>query len=182
MSKRRFMKTRAEDSTFQVNLAPLLDIIVSIIPMLLLSVVFVQINEIQTRLPASIQEAIDDQKEGPNEPSVKLHMKKDAGFEFVVTSGGKTENAKVALKDGKLDYSELTKQAVRIKRAHPQIFQLDLVPDETVKLDEIVVLMDKLRKAEKSEAKFSYLDKKTGKTETTDFLFPKVVFSNVMGD
>ena len=52
------VKTRADDSTFALNLAPMLDIIVSIIPMLLMSVVFVQIKEMETTIPEIVNEAI----------------------------------------------------------------------------------------------------------------------------
>ena len=54
----RALKTREEDATFELNLAPMLDIIVSIIPMLLLSVVFVQITVIDTPIPQAVEKAV----------------------------------------------------------------------------------------------------------------------------
>ena len=47
---------RSSDSTFELNLAPFLDIIVSIIPMLLLSVAFVQIKMIEAPTPQVVSE------------------------------------------------------------------------------------------------------------------------------
>ena len=57
----RAFKSRTEDATFELNLAPLLDIIVSIVPMLLLSVVFVQITMVETPIPQAVQRTMANQ-------------------------------------------------------------------------------------------------------------------------
>jgi hypothetical protein len=44
----RQAKTRSADATFDLNLAPILDIIVSIVPLLLMSIAFVQVKMIDT--------------------------------------------------------------------------------------------------------------------------------------
>ena len=54
----RALKSRIDDSTFELNLAPMLDIIVSIIPMLLLSVVFTRITVIDTPVPQAVEQAV----------------------------------------------------------------------------------------------------------------------------
>jgi hypothetical protein len=53
----RNVKSRATDATFDLNLAPILDIIVSIVPLLLLSIAFVQVKMIDTSVPQVVAEA-----------------------------------------------------------------------------------------------------------------------------
>jgi biopolymer transport protein ExbD len=178
----RTFRRRLDDSTFALNLAPMLDIIVSITPMLLLSVVFVKINVIESPLPQAVQEAIQAQKENPEAVSIQLKMEKDKGFEFVVNDNGQTHSSLVALVDGKVDLEALKREAVQVKQRYPQIFRLDLMPSEHISLNDIVAVMDKVRKVGPQEPRFAFNDPKTGSKVETDLLFPNVIFSNVMGD
>ena len=70
MGRRRLvLKQRIEDSTFDLNLAPMLDIMVSLIPMMLLSVAFAKLVVIDSPVPQPVEQAIeDDKKDQPMPP------------------------------------------------------------------------------------------------------------------
>src|SRR4028118_330975 len=85
----RYAKSRTADATFDLNLAPILDIIVSIVPLLLLSVAFVQVKMIDTSVPQVVAEAAQRAND-KTETTVALKVSKTKGFTLEVTKDGKT--------------------------------------------------------------------------------------------
>lgn len=127
---------RDDSSTFHVNLAPMLDIIVSIIPMLLLSVVFVQIAAIDTPVAASGSAAANAIQE-----RAKLYAQSDSTFELRV--GGTTPKViKIDARDGKRDWDSLKARLIEAKNTYPQIQRLELYPAQNLPMQSIVEVMD----------------------------------------
>lgn len=176
----RSFKTRVDDSTYDLNLAPMLDIIVSIIPMLLMSVVFVQITVVETPIPQAVEKAMAAADE-KNEVQISLHVSKTAGFRLAVADKGKNLEKTVALKGGAFDLEGLKKEVVALKLQYPNIFRVELNPDEGVALNEIVSVMDQIRTRAKTDPKILFTDVQTGKEIETELIFPDVVFGNVAG-
>lgn len=179
----RIQRTRSADQTFELNLAPMLDIIVSIVPMLLLGVAFLEIKMIESTVPQIVTEAM--QKENDNkdpEVSVKLKISKTAGFVFEVDNKGKKSEMPVALKGKDLDYESLQQMAYGLKKQFPTTFKLALSPDAAVTYEEIVLTMDSVRQQKKGGPKIALRDEKTGQNVETDLLFPNVSFGNVVGE
>lgn len=177
----RSFKTRVDDSTFELNLAPMLDIIVSIVPMLLLSVAFIHVTVIDTPIPQAVEKAIAAANEKNKDMvSVSLHVSKQSGFKFVVNDKGQTKETVVGLKDGKLDLVGLHKETLSLKQTYPDVFKLELNPEEAVPLEQIVMAMDQVRTTTQGEPKVMFKDE-TGKPIETNLLFPDVVFGNVAG-
>lgn len=180
----RRARTRAssDDSTFELNLAPMLDIIVSIIPMLLMSVAFVHVMVIDTPVPQIVEKAIAAANEKNKDlVQVTLAVSNESGFRFTVIEKGRTKETIVALKDGKLDFDGLHQEAVALKKTYPDVFRLELNPEESVPLNEIVSVMDSIRMLRSSEPKMTFNDVETGKPIETNLLFPDIVFGNVAG-
>lgn len=178
----RSFRSRMEDSTFELNLAPMLDIIVSIVPMLLLSVAFVQVTVIDTPIPQAVEKAIAAANDkNRDQVQILLAVSTQDGFRFTVTDKGQTKEMRVALKDNKLDLDGLHRETLAIKRSYPDVFRLELNPAENVPLNEIVAVMDQVRTVGASEPKVTFHDVETGKPVETDLLFPDVVFGNVAG-
>lgn len=177
---RAFRKQNTEDSTYDLNLAPMLDIIVSIIPMLLLSVVFVEVMVIETPIPQAVERAVAAQEE-KNEVQISLSVSKTYGFKILVTDKGQTKETSIALKGTAFDLDGLNKEALVLKRQYPNIFRVELNPDESVPLSEIVAVMDRIRAKQKSDPAITFTDVTTGKPMETDLIFPDVVFGNVAG-
>lgn len=177
----RSFRSRVDDSTFELNLAPMLDIIVSIIPMLLLSVVFVRVTSIDAPLPQPVAEAIQ-QDRNDKTITINLQISKKQGFVFVVNENGKKSELSVPLKEAKLDLEGLHARARDLKRQYPQTFQVELYPEQDVPLNEIVKAIDEIRRFKKEEGMVAFNDVKTGKPVETDLMFPDVSFANVIGD
>lgn len=176
----RSFRSRVDDSTFDLNLAPMLDIIVSIVPMLLLSVVFVEIMMIETPLPQPVSELVEKQREEKT-VTFNLIISKKEGYRFVIDDKGKKVEFAVPLKGKDLDGDALNARAYEIKKLYPQYFRLELKPDPDVKLNEIVKTMDELRKIRRSQAKLTFVDPKTQKNLATDLMFPEVTFADIVG-
>jgi biopolymer transport protein ExbD len=177
----RSFKSRVEDSTFELNLAPMLDIIVSIVPMLLLSVAFVHVTMIETPVPQAVEKAIAAANEKNKDVvQVQLSVSKKDGFHFTIKDRDQTKETIVALKGNKLDLEGLHKETLSLKKTYPDIFKLELNPEENVPLDEIVAVMDNLRVGAASEPKVVFKDE-AGKAIETNLLFPDIVFGNVAG-
>ncbi len=179
----RTAKTRLSDSTFEINLAPFLDIIVSVVPLLLLSVVFVEIKMLETPVPQVVDQIIEREQKDPN-PKVTLNLRvdKQKGFVFEITDGGATRSQTVPLKDGNLDYEGLKARAAELKNSYPQVFKLGLAPQGDVPFDDLVRAMDAVRRQMQPDRKVAFTDKETGQKVETDLIFPNVSFSNVVGE
>lgn len=171
---------RASDAAFDLNLAPILDIIISIVPMLLLSIAFVQVKMIETPVPQAVAEAIQH-ADDKQETQVKLSVSEQKGFVFEVSNHGHTKKFEVPRRNNAWDYEGLQKVAFEVKQENPQVFKLDLAPAGDVDLNDLVQVMDKVRK-DSADRKIAFVDPKNGEKLETSLLFPSVIFSNVMGD
>lgn len=176
----RKFRHREEDSTFELNLAPMLDIIVSIIPMLLLSVVFIRITVLETPVPQAVQKAMVE-SENKNDVQIQLSVSDSHGFKIQVMHKGKTQDIDVAKKGNEFDLDGLHKQMVTLKQQYPDVFKMELHPSEEVPLEKIVAVMDKVRNRTKDDPILYFTDTETGKKVETDLIFPDVVFGNVAG-
>ncbi len=176
---RRFY-TRTEDSTFELNLAPMLDIIVSIVPMLLLSIAFIKVAVIETPIPQPVQKAIEADKNN-KEVQISLAVSKEAGFKISINNKGQQSDRSVPLKGKDFDLAGLHKEMLNLKQEHPEVFRMELHPDESVELADIVTVMDQIRTTAMGEAKVWFTDVESGKKIETNLLFPDVVFGNVAG-
>lgn len=174
----RTFKSRLDDSTFDINLAPMLDIIVCIIPMLLMSVAFIQVNMIETPIPQVVEQASAQQNE-KDQTTVRLKMMTDS-LVYEVTHQGKKNNISIAMPGGKFAEETLYAESVKLKRIHPHVIKVDLVPSQEASFEQIVKVMDSIRKLKPNEAKFAFTDIKSGQPVTTDLIFPDVSFANVV--
>ena len=179
----RIRRSRTSDSTFDLNLAPFLDIIVSIIPLLLLSVAFVQIKMIETSIPQVVAAKIAEQHKNKKIPvSLNLKASKKSGFVLTVNNRGRVQRTKLALnKEGKLDYDGLNAAAAVVKQKHTDVFRIDFEPRSDVSYDEIVQTMDSLRRLPAGQ-KVAFKDTKSGEKVETDLMFPDVTFANILGN
>jgi biopolymer transport protein ExbD len=180
----RVNKTRLADSAFEINLAPFLDIIVSVVPLLLLSIVFVEIKMIETPVPQVVQQAMDREQKDPHpEVTLNLLVTKTKGFTFEINQRGATSAMAVPLKDGGLDFDALRNKAIELKNRFPQVFKLGLAPQGDIPFNDLVKAMDSVRRLPVPvERKIAFIDKATGQTVETDLVFPNVTFSNVVGE
>jgi biopolymer transport protein ExbD len=185
----RALKSRVDDSTFDLNLAPMLDIIVSIIPMLLLSVVFVDITVIDTPIPQAVEKAVAAANDKNKDlVQVRMGVATDRSIAITIMDRGTPKEYSVGAKmlDGKskADLDGLHDKIMAIKKEYPDVFRMELNPSDTVPLEEIVGVMDAVRTTRSvngKQLKVSFTDATTGKAIETNLLFPDIVFGNVAG-
>lgn len=178
----RNLNTRTDDSTFELNLAPMLDIIVSIVPMLLMSIAFVHVTTIDTPIPQVVEKAIAAANEkNKDQIQVLLSVSNTAGFKIVINDKGQSTEHLLSLKENKLDLDGLYKEIVSLKKTYPDVFRMELNPEESVPLNEIVSVLDQVRTIKAGDPKMTFKDVETGKPIETNLLFPDVVFGNVTG-
>ena len=171
---------RTTDSTFDLNLAPILDIIVSIVPLLLLSIAFVQVKMIDSSVPQVVAEAARRADEKA-EATVVLHVSKAGGFRFEVTRDGHQTPLAVPNKGGAWDLTALNAAAFGIKEKNPEVFRVDLQPEPDLNLNELVTVIDNLRRSPDAR-KVAFVDPANGLRIETELMFPNVLFANVVGD
>jgi len=188
----RFARTRTGDATFELNLAPFLDIIVSIVPMLLLSIAFVQVKMIESPTPQMVTQ---DQIKTPPKPetTVTLHISNKKGITFeIVDEKGKRENlvvdaarapAQAGQETPKFNLTALISTAIIVKGKYPKVTTLQMAPEADIAFDDLVQVMDTVRErphAQKPEG-FSFTDKAIDAKAENRQLFPDIVFASVGG-
>src|SRR5436190_8631124 len=123
----RKFRMRQGEATFDLNLAPVLDIIVSIVPLLLLSVAFVQVKMIDTSVPQVVAEAAQRAND-KSETTVTLKVSKAKGFTFEVLKDGKKTPTDVPNHGAEWNLDALVNAAFAIKQKNPEVFRVDLAP------------------------------------------------------
>jgi biopolymer transport protein ExbD len=168
------------NSEFELDLAPLLAVMVKLVPVLLISSAFVQLSVIETELPQVVAEAIQRNDKEKTPTNISLEVDGKAGFTIVINKDGKESEETVPLKDGAFDLQTLHQKLVAVKKANPEVFKIEINPDSRVPYKDIVKVMDEARQAHDSSITFPVFDSKQGKNVDTKYMFPEVIFANMM--
>jgi len=153
-----------------VNLTPLLDFIVAVIPVLLLSVTFFDYVTLDASLPAFVSS--DDRSVSDNSVE-KLGLTvaiTDDGFVvggqggLLKVNGGETTIQKTA--KGAYDYLSLNNKILEIKKRFPKEWTVIVVPQSDTKFETLVNTMDATRE---------YIVVDTSGAIKKEILFPDVV-------
>ncbi len=166
-------------SELEVDLASLLAVMMKLVPVLLLSSAFMQIMVIETDLPQVVTEAIEKQ-EKENKKNVLVEVTPDRKIMITVDSNGTKSSVSVESKEGQIDLNKLHMAFREIKKLHPEVFKIDLAPSGNVAYSEVVRVMDEARRSRDFNIRFPIKDEKTGKDTTTDYMFPEIIFVNMM--
>lgn len=178
--RKRFKPIINQNSEFELDLAPLLAVMVKLVPVLLVSSAFVQMMIIETELPQVVQEAIKEQDNNPKSAHITLEVNKADGVRIVINESGQEKVEVIANKGKAIDLPSLHQKLVQVKQKYPQIFKIDLSPDPDVAYKDLIAIMDEARRARSNDTQFKLIDAKTGKETNTNYMFPEIVFSNVM--
>lgn len=182
MGRRRWKSTLNTSSEFELDLAPLLAVMVKLVPVLLLSSAFVQIMVIETDLPQVVKDAVaQEDTQNDKKVAVQLQASVTSGFQIIIEAPGQPQWVEtVPLKEKSFDFQALHQTLVKVKTKFPETFKIELAPDAGVAYRDIVRMMDEARKSRDSKIAFPIFDKKENKQSATDYMFPEVVFANVM--
>lgn len=175
----RFQRSNKMPAEVELDLAPMLAVMVKLVPVLLLSSAFAQVMIIESDLPQAVKEAMA-QPQDPSKTTISLEVDRKQA-RFVVKENGVGRFEVVPnLADGKLDYSSIHAKLVELKTAHPDVFRLELNPDGSLSYQEVVKVMDEARKVRSKDTLFPVFDSRQQKDVLTPFMFPDVVLSNLM--
>lgn len=165
---------------FDLDLAPLLAVMVKLVPVLLLSSAFVQLSIIETELPQLVQEAVQQQEE-KTQARLMVEMDPAKGFEIVLRdSAGQEKTFQIPMAENKWDFRGLHAKFVEIKSAHPEIFKMEFSPASTVLYQDVIKATDEARQARDPKMIFPIRDKNSQQIGTTNYMFPEVTFSNML--
>lgn len=170
------------EASFELDLSPMLALMVCLIPIMLLSTVFVKVTVIDTPLPQVVQKAIEeDRKKKDREVEVSVAMEKDKELMLTVTVDGRaTVKKKIIASGTNWNFAQLNADLIAVKQEHPKVFRLNLNPSEEVPYDDIVKIMDEVRTVKDEKVKLFVTDEETKEQVETNIMFPDVVFGNVL--
>jgi biopolymer transport protein ExbD len=166
---------------FELDLAPLLSVMVKLVPVLLISSAFVQVMVIETELPQAVKEALDQQEKDKNLASIQLDVSRKDGIKVIIAKEGQQKVDVVPnTSDGSFDLKGLHKELQKVKAENPKVFRIEVAPEGNVSYKELVRIMDEARKSRDKDVRFPVWDSQKGQEVETDYMFPDVVFSNMM--
>lgn len=169
------------NSEFELDLAPLLAVMVKLVPVLLVSSAFVQLMIVETELPQVVQQAITRQENTPKPTVVSITFDKKDGVRISTSKNGAEKVEQINLNAAKeFDYAQIHIKMEEIKKTNPEVFKVEFNPAADVQYKEIVKMMDEVRKTRSADVHFPVKDEKTGQMTSTDYMFPEVVFTNML--
>ncbi len=177
MRKLRQIRT-LNPQEFELDLAPLLAVMVKLVPVLLVSSAFIQVMTVETELPQAVKEAIQKQDEKPT-ASIQIKASMKDGMQVIVAKGGAQKVEAVPMKEGKFDFPALHATLQKVKAENPEVFKIELAPEAEVAYKDVVKMTDEARRSRDKKITFPIYDSKENKTVMTDFMFPDVVFTNI---
>lgn len=179
--RRAQISTESQIDT-DLDMAPLLSIMVKLIPVLLLSSAFVQIMMIETELPQAVKSAIESNQKQDQKAEVDVSIDYTKGFEIAVSKPGfAIERITIPPVDKTtLDFKTLNQELVKIKALHSQVFELNIIPSQQVNYQDIVKTMDMARRPLDKNIRFEFTDPETNQPQQTEFMFPEINFSNLL--
>ncbi|PIP88815.1 MAG: hypothetical protein COW01_00075 [Bdellovibrionales bacterium CG12_big_fil_rev_8_21_14_0_65_38_15] len=162
----------------RLNLTPILDAIFIFIFFLLMSAQFIDIVQIGSDAPA-IATISQDKKDKEPPLNLTLDIRKD---EIMVTTGLENrvyKKIKIQEQDGKLVLGELIKTLVQIKAKNIDEKSIIIKPNQEFKYQQLVEIMDAVKKLEKTQGVVKGKSKK-GNQVQTDTLFDQIIFETVI--
>ena len=101
---------------FELDLAPLLAVMVKLVPVLLISSAFIQVMMVETDLPQAVKEAIKKEEDKPT-ANILIKANLKDGLEVVVAKGGQ-QVVKVELNpDANIPYRDVVKITYEARRS-----------------------------------------------------------------
>lgn len=185
MRKPSLMRHSSDVET-ELNITPIMNLFVILIPFLLLSAVFIQVAVVPNSIP-NIQAASSPKLKEKKTLELQLIMN-NAGYTIIgrggvldLGSGKKFKGSTIPKVNGEFDALTLNKVLYKIRQAHPSKAKdepLIVYPKANVKYQEIIQTMDAARELWDEGGQLAYKDGQDEEGNTikvTTELFPNVV-------
>ncbi len=167
----RWQEARAERAR-ELDLIPIMNLMVTLIPFLMLGAAFYHLGVIPTSLPAKVDQLPEDKKP---EVTVTLNLLIDKERLALSASSaqlGQEEldglRAELPSKEGRYDVAGLQERLVAIKGRYPKSDTVVVLPEDDVRYQSLVEILDSTRERKAGER---------GGEEMREPLFPVTVFS-----
>ena len=173
-------RRRGKSEQIELNLVPILDTMVTIIAFLLFTMSFLVLAHIESPFPVASMEDLKEQvKKKPLQLTLSLHDK-DAQIWSPFDLIPKQVIPNQA--DGVPDLRAIRTALIGIKSKFITENKIVLVPTPQVNYENLILIMDAVRLLEKTDPPLFTKNPTTGQDEVVKFLFPEVVFGNLLGD
>lgn len=181
--KKLWAHTKSDEINYELDLTPLLGMMVTLLPLLLLSTAFVRVMVVEAQIPQLVAEAMEqDQKKEDREVTLKVSLKGTKVVEInVIQSGGTSNQIRVEPEKGQFGWDKTHQELTAIKKQFPRVFSLELSPHNEVNYQEIVRFLDEARNARSTDSEFEFTDLTSKAKVQTRLMFPQVTFANVTG-
>ena len=178
---RTYYHERIQDATFEINLAPMLDVLTVLITVLLVSFQSIRLGLLDGLIPQPVLSALlEDRKKTERQLQIAVKMNPKIGFVIDVTEFGKPRKIDIPNLDGRLDLNRFHKELIGLKLLKTDNFRMELNPTEDASYEDIIQVMDRARTTAKGDPDVKIKDEKTGKMVETNLLFPDIIFSNAV--
>ncbi len=184
MRKSRIQREVKGEVQNDLDLTPTLSLMIVLIPMLLLTAAFIKIKVIEAPLPQFIAEAIAENASGEELITLDVDVLQDRSVRINLSVNGKVSKNTVGPQRSEgaatVNLDQLRSELIRIKRAHPTVFSMSVNPAPAVTYDEIVKVLDVARTTGSKSETFDIINRETGEKNTTELMFPEVIFGNLV--
>lgn len=174
MKRPSFRRRSKGIQEIDLPLVPVMDAFVTLIAFLLLATSLLAVTLIDTPVPVVTNEPPD-----PNDKPLNLQLRIDQDKLTLSSSSNKVAKQEFPKVDKGYDTAKLHEALLAIRQQHQTEKNIVFLPAAEVKYDDLVQLMDATRLLAKTDPPF-YLKGKDGVDRPDQFLFPTVVFGNVI--
>lgn len=178
--KRRQSPTISLNHEFELDLAPLLAVMVKLVPVLITSSAFIPVVVIPSQLPAPIVQALEVQN-SDKAPRLELRIHPEKGIDLQLSRKDETvDSLHMNYPVNSQDFNDLNTKLTKLKIQAPELFRLELLPEGSVPYDTLIKIMDTARKSSVPNQRFKFQNPENGVQEETDFMYPDVIFGNIL--
>ena len=142
MNLKKSMGREKRIKEVDINIIPVMNIFLLLIPFLLLTAAFVQLAIVELSLPTLNKNRTQQVQQKPKNLVLILLSVKEKGFQLK-SPGFKFQPVDKINK--KYNYAQIVEQLKQIKNKHPQAEDIIISPEAKVKYDIIIKVMDRCR-------------------------------------
>lgn len=173
-SKKNFSVTQHVGEEDDIDLAPMLALMVTLIPILLLSSAFTPLKATHSKLP-QIAEAVFSENSDADKASITILI--DKAQTSILWQKGEDQFRKSYNLSTETDQFVIDLESLKDK--DPQLVLARIEPSDDVLYDRVHQVVDLVKKPKSPGKTFSITDPSSGKTITSSDLFPVIEFSNL---
>ncbi len=166
---------KARDQEVELNLTPIMNLFVAMIPFLLMCASFYTVSVVNASVPVESAEGDSDVAKGDDKITMAVEVRRGTGFKISLQSDTLPEavldqlRTDLPMKGAAFDFAALADYAHFLKSKYPKSDTSMILPEKEVFFEDIVGAMDAVRERIHME----------GKEEIHTVLFPSIVLSTV---